>query len=53
MFTIFMLIAIWMLDLPQWLQICLTVFGSLELMLACLGSTVKAYKNTCNKGRYL
>lgn len=31
-FTIFLIIAAWNLPLPQWLQICITVFGVLHAL---------------------
>lgn len=32
MFTIFLIVAAWNLPLPQWLQVCLTVFGTIHLI---------------------
>lgn len=32
LFTVFLIVAIWFLDLPLWLQIVLTVFGSLHAL---------------------
>ena len=31
-FTIFLIIAAWLLELPLWLQICLTVFGVIHIL---------------------
>ena len=42
-FTIFLIIAAWQLPLPQWLQICLTVFGALHILFDT-GETI-IYKN--------
>lgn len=33
MFTAFLIVAIWLLPLPTWLQIVLTVFGSLKVLI--------------------
>lgn len=32
MFTAFLIVAIWLLPLPTWLQIVLTVLGSLKVL---------------------
>lgn len=32
MFTVFLIVAAWNLPLPQWLQVCLTVFGILHAL---------------------
>lgn len=32
LFLIFIIIAIWYLPLPLWIQICLTVFGTIAII---------------------
>lgn len=44
MFTIFLIIAAWNLNLPQWLQICLTVFGVLHILFGATVRVVHEYK---------
>lgn len=33
MFTIFIIIAVWQLSLPLWLQVCITAFGIFHTIL--------------------
>jgi len=38
MFSIFLIVAAWQLPLDNWLQVCITVFGVLHVL---LGTTVR------------
>ena len=38
MFAVFLIVAAWNLSLPQWLQVCITVFGALHVL---CGMTVR------------
>ena len=48
LFTIFLIIAAWILPLPQWIQICLTVFGSLSSAVSFGRSLIRAIRKADN-----
>jgi hypothetical protein len=45
MFTIFLIVAIWNLQLPLWLQVCLTVFGVLKILFGTGERIIKIEKD--------